>query len=253
VNRIPVARIPAATGRSAGSLLELSRRLARLPQTQALLAAGVIDRARAGVIADQLSLLDDAAAAAVQDRVAPRAAAMTTGQLAAACRRAVLAYDPQAAARRRERAQREARVECWAEPAGTGSIAGRDLNLAGVIAADQHLDAAARWLQHHGAAGTLDQLRAQVFLAGLAGQPLDSLLPASPAPPARPAPAARPAPPAAAGPARTRSAVPPPVAACPAAARLAAAWLAAARTRLRPATLAPGLPGWAGQADSAGP
>jgi hypothetical protein len=34
------------TGRSAGSLLELSRRLGRLPQTTALLAAGVIDRAR---------------------------------------------------------------------------------------------------------------------------------------------------------------------------------------------------------------
>jgi hypothetical protein len=43
------------TGRSAGSLLELSRRLERLPQTRALLAAGVIDQARAAVIADQLS------------------------------------------------------------------------------------------------------------------------------------------------------------------------------------------------------
>jgi Domain of unknown function (DUF222) len=169
------------TGRSAGSLLELSRRLQRLPQTTALLAAGVIDRARAAVIADQLSILDDAAAAAVEDRIAPRAGQMTTGQLAAACQRAVLAYDPQAAARRRQRAEREARVECWAEPSGTGSIAGRDLNLAGVIAADKHLDAAARWLQDHGTPGTMDQLRARVFVARLAGQPLESLLPASPA------------------------------------------------------------------------
>jgi hypothetical protein len=104
---------------------------------------------------------------------------MTTGQLAAACQRAVLAHDPQAAARRREKAQKDARVECWAEPSGTGSIAGRDLNLAGVIAADQHLDAAARWLQRHGAAGTIDQLRAQVFVARLSGQPLDTLLPAT--------------------------------------------------------------------------
>jgi Domain of unknown function (DUF222) len=184
------------TGRSAGSLLELSRRLDRLPQTAALLAAGVIDRARAAVIGDQLSILDDAAAAAVEDRVVPRAGQMTTGQLAAACQRAVLAYDPEAGARRRQRAEREARVECWAEPSGTGSIAGRDLNLAGVIAADKHLDAAARWLQRHGAAGSMDQLRARVFLARLAGQPLESLLPApSPAgtagsdrPPGRPGP-----------------------------------------------------------------
>jgi Domain of unknown function (DUF222) len=172
------------TGRSAGSLLELSRRLLRLPQTQALLAAGVIDRARAAVIADQLSILPDDAAIAVEDQVAPRAGAMTTGQLAAACQRAVLAHDPQAAARRRERAERDARVECWAEPSGTGAIAGRDLNLAGVIAADQHLDAAARWLRQHGAEGTVDRLRAQVFLARLAGQPLESLLPAAPDPPA---------------------------------------------------------------------
>ncbi len=166
------------TGRSAVSLLELSRRLGRLPQTRSLLAAGVIDRARAAVIADQLAVLDDDAAVAVEGRVAPRAGAMTTGQLAAACQRAVLACDPQAAARRREKAQKDARVECWAEPSGTGSVAGRDLNLAGVIAADQHLDAAARWLQREGAAGTMDQLRARVFVARLAGQPLESLLPA---------------------------------------------------------------------------
>ena len=179
------------TGRSAGTLLELSRHLECLPQTQALLAAGVIDRARAGVIADQLSILPDDDAAAVEDRIAARAGTMTTGQLAAASQRAVLAHDPQAAARRRERAQRDARVECWAEPSGTGAIAGRDLNLAGVIAADKHLDAAARWLQRHGAPGTMDQLRAQVFLARLTGQPLESLLPSpsSAAAPAKPWPA----------------------------------------------------------------
>jgi hypothetical protein len=125
------------TGRSAGSLLELSRRLGRLPQTTALLAAGVIDRSRAAVIADQLSLLDDASAAVVENRVAPRAGGMTTGQLAAACQRAVLAYDPQAAARRKDKAEQQARVECWADPSGTGAIAGRDLNLAAVITADK--------------------------------------------------------------------------------------------------------------------
>jgi hypothetical protein len=71
-------------------------------------------------------------------------------------------------------------VECWAEPSGTGAIAGRDLNLAAVIAADKSLDAAARWLRRHGAQGTMDQLRAGVFVARLAGQPLESLLPAGP-------------------------------------------------------------------------
>jgi hypothetical protein len=172
------------TGRSAGSLLELSRRLGRLPQTRALLAAGIIDRSRAGVIADQLALLPDDAAAAVEDRVAPRAGHMTTGRLADACRRAALDHDPQAAARRKEQAEQGARVECWAEPSGTGAIGGRDLNLAAVIIADKHLDSAARWLQRRGAPGTHDQLRAQVFLARLTGQSLDSLLPQPAAGPA---------------------------------------------------------------------
>jgi hypothetical protein len=169
------------TSRSATGLLELSRQMERLPQTAALLAAGIIDRPRAVVIAGYLAPLDDDAVAAVEDRVARRAGARTTGQLGAACQRAVLAHDPQAAARRKARAERDARVECWAEPSGTGAIAGRDLNLASVIAADQHLDAAARWLQRHGAPGTLDQLRAQAFLARLVGRPLESLLPAAPA------------------------------------------------------------------------
>jgi hypothetical protein len=172
-----VAAALTLTSRSATLLLELSRQLEKLPQTSALLASGVIDRARAVVIADHLAPLPTADAAAVENRVASRAGAMTTGQLGAACQRAVLAHDPQAAARRKAQAEREARVECWAEPSGTGAIAGRDLNLAAVIAADQHLDAAARWLQRHGAPGTLDQLRAAAFLARLTGRPLESLLP----------------------------------------------------------------------------
>jgi len=183
-----VAATLTLTGRSAGSLLELSRRLERLPQTQALLAAGIIDWSRVAVIADQLSLLDGADAAAVENAIAPRAGAMTTGQLRAACQRAVLAHDPEAAARRQEKAEGDARVECWAEPSGTGSIAGRDLNLAGVIAADKHLDAAARWLRQHGAPGTTDQLRAQAFLARLADQPLNTLLPPPAADPVGPDP-----------------------------------------------------------------
>ncbi len=165
------------TGRSAGSLLELSRQLERLPQTTALLAAGVIDRARAAVIADQLSMLPDADAAEAENTIAPRAGELTTGQLRAACQRAVLAHDPQAAIRRRQQAEKDARVECWAEPAGTSAIAGRDLAPAAVITADKTHDADARWLHQHGAPGTHDQLRAQAMVARLTGQPLASLLP----------------------------------------------------------------------------
>ncbi len=165
------------TGRGADGLLALATGLGRLAQASALLAAGVIDRARAVVITDELACLDDQRAVAVAGLVLPRAGELTTGQLRAALRRAVLAADPAAAIRRRQKAQKDARVEAWAETAGTAALVGRDLPAAGVLAAEGHIDAAARWLLGHGAPGSLAGLRAAVFLALLAGQSPASLLP----------------------------------------------------------------------------
>ena len=165
------------TGRSADRLLELAAGLARLPGTATALAGGRIDWPRAIVIIDELSALSDTEAAAVEARVLGDAPGRTTGQLRAVVRRQVLATDPDAAIRRREKAQKEARVETWTEPSGTGSLAGRDLPPAEVITADKRLDADARWLKGHGADGTLSQLRARAFSARLNGLPLETLLP----------------------------------------------------------------------------
>jgi hypothetical protein len=171
------------TPRAADDELGLARNLARVPQTRALLSAGILDQARAEVIADALAVLDPVGAATVENLITPRAADLTTGQLRAACERAIKAYDPQAATRRREKAQRDARVECWAEAAGTSAIAGRDLVPAGVIAADKTLDADARWLRTHGMPGSHDERRAAAFLARLTNRPLTALLPAADAAP----------------------------------------------------------------------
>src|SRR5580692_3152514 len=169
------------TGRSAQAQLELSRQLERLPHTAGLLAAGIIDRPRAGVIASHLCLLPDADAAEVDAAVAARAGGMTTGQLGAACHRAVVSHDPLAYARRKKDAGRNARVECWTEDTGTAAIAGRDLDRARTIAADKSLDEAARWLQQQGLPGTHDQLRSEAMLTRLSDQPLHTLLPTIPA------------------------------------------------------------------------
>jgi hypothetical protein len=169
------------TGRAAGSLLDLAIALGRLPLTARALAAGVIDLPRAMVIADELTGLGDEHVAGVEERVLPRAPGQTTTQLRALARRVVLAADPSAVRRRREQAEREARVERWAEHAGTAALAGRDLPPAGAVAADQHLSELAGALRAAGLAGTMDQLRAQVFVALLSGQPLASLLPPDPA------------------------------------------------------------------------
>jgi hypothetical protein len=183
------------TGMSARRLLDVAGGLARLDATRAALAAGVIDWARAMVFADELAVLDDADALAAEAMVLPGAGGMTTGQLRAALRRAVIAVDPGAAVRRRRAARREACVQLWTEPSGNAALAGRELDPADGITGDQWLSAQARWLQRRGAEGTLQQLRLAVFAAVLNGRPVSSLLPA-PGDPAGGDPAAAGQPPA---------------------------------------------------------
>ncbi|HUY51362.1 MAG TPA: hypothetical protein VMV92_37615 [Streptosporangiaceae bacterium] len=81
-----------------------------------------------------------AGAGAVVIRAAP---GQTTSQLRAAVHQAVLWVDSAAARRRKEAAQRQARVELWREDAGTCALAGRDLPAAFALAADKCLSAAA--------------------------------------------------------------------------------------------------------------
>jgi hypothetical protein len=160
------------TGRSADQLLDLAIGLRRLPMTSAALAAGDIDVPRAMVIAQELAGLTDEHAAAVERAVLGAASQQTTGQLRRATHRAVLATDPAAARQRKEQAQREARVERCTEPAGTAALAGRDLPPAGVLAADANLTALAKQLKAAGAEGTMDTLRAKIYLALLTGTPV---------------------------------------------------------------------------------
>src|SRR6266496_2362700 len=149
----------------------------RLPAVTAALAAGRIDLPKAMVYHHELAAVADVAAAAIAAVTITDAAGLTTGQLREVLHRAVLAHDPQAAAKRRRKAQKDARVESWAEPRGTAALAGRDLPPAEVLAADKHVDALARELKKAAVPGTLEQLRARVFLALLTSQPLYTLLP----------------------------------------------------------------------------
>src|SRR5215472_1236002 len=165
------------TTRSADALLDFACGLARLPLTRAALAAGRIDRAKALVITEGVSGLDDAHAAVVESAVIGRAPDQTTGQLRAAARRAALAVDPAAARRRREEARKDARVEVWDERSGTAALAGRDLPPADVLAADKRIDALARHLKAAGREETLNELRAEVYLALLQGQPIEGFAP----------------------------------------------------------------------------
>jgi hypothetical protein len=146
---------------------------------------------------------------------------MTSGQLRAQVARAVLAADPDAARKQREEDLKQARVECWTDPAGTASLAGRNLPSAGALAADRRLgQIAAAWKKQIRAAwkqagpdqeqprppAGMDLLRARAYLALLLGQPADAppadLLPGPAVPgPGAPPGCGRPGPGAPAGPA----------------------------------------------------
>jgi hypothetical protein len=131
-------------------------------------------------LAAEVTGLTPAHTTKAEQAIIAAAPGLTTGQLRAATRRAVLAADPTAAQRRKHEAQREARVERWTEPAGTAALAGRDLPPAAVLAADANLTALATQLKNAGADGTMDTLRARIYLALLTGTPAAALLPTTP-------------------------------------------------------------------------
>ena len=164
------------TRRSAARLLDLALSLDRLPLTRAALAAGLIDERRAEVIAEELAGLDDEHAAAVEKLIIGKAPGLTSGQLRALVRRAVLSADPQAARRRKDKALKDARVEMFPETSGTAALSGRDLPPAAALAADKHLTALAQALKAAGTPGTLDTLRARAYLHLLSGQPAGTLI-----------------------------------------------------------------------------
>lgn len=173
-----VAAALTLTPSAAATLHDFALGLARLPCVQKALAAGRIDLPRAAVIVAETGALSDAAAAAAATAIIRAASGMTTGQLRSELKRLVIFLDPAAALRRKEAAQKQARVELWHENAGTCALSGRDLPPGLALAADKHLTAAAELLKSQGADGTLSQLRARAYLGLLCGLRVESLLPA---------------------------------------------------------------------------
>jgi hypothetical protein len=155
----------AISARAGDKKLALAHDLAgRLPGTARALLEGAIDEYKAQIISEATRTLDDRGAAAVEALVLPGIETRTPGQIRAALARAILTVDPAAARRRREEAEKDARVELWREDAGTAALCGRDLPPAEALAADQRITEYARELKAAGLDGTMDQLRARAFL-----------------------------------------------------------------------------------------
>jgi hypothetical protein len=141
----------------------------RLAATGLALRAGIIDLARAKAIAEATGPLDDAKARAVEDRVLARAGDQTTGQLRASLRRAVITADPEGAERRREQAERQAKVVLYPDAEGTAALAGQKLPGVRAVAAYARITALARALKAAGVEGGIDLLRSKVLLGLLLG------------------------------------------------------------------------------------
>ncbi len=160
-----LAAAAAISGQAAEKTLQLAHDLAaRLPGTATALREGVIDACKARIIADLTRVLTAAEAAAAEAIIVAKVTGKTPGQVRVITARAVACVNPAAAQARRERAQRDARVELWREDAGTAALCGRDLPPAEALAADQRITAYARDLKAAGLDGTMDQLRARAFL-----------------------------------------------------------------------------------------
>src|SRR5712672_3777390 len=71
---------------------------------------------------------------------------------------------PDKARDRREAAQKDARVQRWAEDSGNAALMGRELPPAEVLAADQRITAWAHELRKAGLEGSMDELRARAYL-----------------------------------------------------------------------------------------
>lgn len=93
-----------------------------LRPTRDLLAAGRIDESRARLVCTMLATLDDPTAAAVQQRVLPRAPEQTWAQLRAALRRAILALDTDGAVDRHRAAARKRRVDVFPDEDGMATL-----------------------------------------------------------------------------------------------------------------------------------
>jgi hypothetical protein len=168
----------------------------RLPRTLAAMAAGLVDAERAGWIAMYTRSLTPADTARADEVLAREAPELHVEQLARKAAALEMKLNPDAVQARRERAKRDGqRVEARRETSGNASLAGRELDVADVLASKSYLDAIAARLRESGLAGNLDRLRALALTDLTQGRnPLDRIQPAPAQPAGAPAPVSDPEP-----------------------------------------------------------
>ncbi|MQA15008.1 MAG: DUF222 domain-containing protein [Pseudonocardiaceae bacterium] len=158
------------TRRAAGNETGLAFTLLRtLPLVHAALLAGHIDRSKACVFARHLGDLTPEQIEVMCREVLPRAGRWTTGQIAARLLQLIISVDPEYYERRYRKAVRDRQVCGYLDPDGTAAITAGGLAPEEATAALERVDALSRAVRQAGHPGTLEQVRADVFLGLLDG------------------------------------------------------------------------------------
>jgi hypothetical protein len=162
-------------GMPGAALMDLAVALAtRLDATAAALEAGQVDYLKAKILAEATAPLDDQAAGQAEKLALQWAdgtfADKTPGEIDKLIDRAVIAADPRGAEKRREAAEKTARVETWRETTGTMAIMGTGLNPQQAMEAEQAITTQAKEYKKSGIIGDMDSLRAKAMLDRLTGR-----------------------------------------------------------------------------------
>ncbi len=159
---------------SAGNLARLAWALGmRLPGIGRLLADGTLTRSKARLVAQVFEPLDEDEAVRAEALIVGDLVGKTYPQVERLACRAALAVAPDVAERRRNKAERAARVTVFREEAGTAGLSGRDLPAAEALAGHANVVARARVYAASGAfpGETTGRLQAQAYLDLLGGVP----------------------------------------------------------------------------------
>jgi hypothetical protein len=150
-------------------------RQARLPRIGALLDDGTLTLPKARAVIETFKYLTDADAATAESLIAGQLADKTYTQVLRLAERAALTVDPELGERRRQQAQKSARVTLFRELPGTAGLSGRDLPPDEALAAMAAVNARAQQYEDSGAFGDtpMDVLRAYAYVDLLKGAPAE--------------------------------------------------------------------------------
>ena len=150
-------------------------RQARLPRIGALLDNGTLTLPKARAVIETFKYLTDADAATAESLIAGQLADKTYTQVLRLAERAALTVDPEVGERRRQQAQKSARVTLFRELSGTAGLSGRDLPPDEALAAMAAVNARAQQYEDSGGFGDtpMDALRAYAYVDLLKGAPAE--------------------------------------------------------------------------------